>query len=406
MKASFFISKKILRGSKNDYSRNIVAISVGTIALCVAVMLLSVFIVLGFKHEVERKVVGFIGHARVLPITNNESLESPPLSLKPESLFLMAKDKHVVSLNGYAYKGGIIKTPDMIEGVVLYGIGPDFNKSCFSGKIVKGTFPSFNDTVLSDSVVISKVLADKLLLNVNDRISMYFMREDKPGIRRFVIAGIYESGFNTYDKLYVIGDINHVRKLNGWIDNEVTGYQVFLNSSKNTNYFVDYTNSFLDYNSMVFPYYKINQQVFDWLNLQDTNVILLITLMAVVCAITVISIMIIIIIEKSSMIGVLKALGMDNRSVRTVFMTKSLYLSALGVIIGDVFAIILSLLQKYFSIVKLSQESYYMSTVPVEINVAAIITVNVSALLLCLLASAIPSSMIGRISPFSAIQSE
>ena len=232
------------------------------------------------------------------------------------------------------------------------------------------------------------------------------MREDKPSIRRFVIAGIYESGFSTYDKLYVVGDINHVRKLNGWNNNEVTGYQVFLKSSKNTDEYVDYANSFLDYNSMVFPYYKINQQVFDWLNLQDTNVILLITLMAVVCAITVISIMIIIIIEKSSMIGVLKALGMDNRSVRIVFMTKSLYLSALGVIIGDVLAITLSVLQKYFSIIKLSQESYYMSTVPVEINVAAIITVNISALLLCLLASVIPSSMIGRISPFSAIQSE
>ena len=294
----------------------------------------------------------------------------------------------------------------MIEGVVLYGIGPDFNTSCFSGEFVKGSFPAFNDTVLNDSVVISKVLADKLLLDVNDKISMYFMRDDKPSIRRFVIAGIYESGFSTYDKLYVVGDINHVRKLNGWNNNEVTGYQVFLKSSKNTDEYVDYANSFLDYNSMVFPYYKINQQVFDWLNLQDTNVILLITLMAVVCAITVISIMIIIIIEKSSMIGVLKALGMDNRSVRIVFMTKSLYLSALGVIIGDVLAITLSVLQKYFSIIKLSQESYYMSTVPVEINVAAIITVNISALLLCLLASVIPSSMIGRISPFSAIQSE
>ena len=406
MNASYFISRKIIGGNKHDYFRNILFISIATIAFGVTVMIISIFILNGFKHTIEKKVIGFIGDVRILPYTENESLESPPISIFPEILSQLRNYKNLVSLNSYACKAGIIKTANKIEGVVLYGVGPDFNQKCFSGDILEGYMPSYCDSVMNDSVVVSKVIADKLSIRLNDKLDMYFVNDETPRIRRFIVAGIYESGFNDYDKLYVISDINQIRRLNMWNDNDVTGYQIFLKSKDYSDDFVKFSYSFLDYRYAVKTYKILNPQVFDWLRLQDMNVVLLISLMVIVCIITMISILIIIIIEKTSMIGVLKALGMNNKSIRTIFLHKSLYLTGIGILIGDTFALFLSFLQNYFGLIKLSQESYYMNTVPVEIDFIVIVAVDLSVIIFCILSMVVSVAIIARINPVKAIQSE
>lgn len=405
MNVSYFVSRKIIKSNKSDYSRNIVKIAVSTIAVCVMVMLLSIFIVFGFKHTIENKVIGFIGDVSILPITLNNSFESASISLNDETLQLLKGDDRVKNLSKYAYKTGILKTQDAIEGVVLYGISEDYSLDCFTGEILQGTFPKFNGA-LNDSVVISYTTANKLGIEVGEKISMYFVKNDSPAVRRFVIAGIYDSGFVDYDELYVFGDIRHIQKLNGWDENMVSGYHVFLNKHSDAADYSMAANKLLDFTTTTRTYYQINPQVFDWLNLQDVNVSLLLTLMAVVCIITVISIMIILVIEKTSMIGILKALGMNNLMIRKIFIQKSLYLTILGVLIGNFLAIVVSLLQLKFNFVKLSPESYYMSTVPIEFNVLAIIIVDIVTIAICTLAMIAPSLLISKISPITAIKNE
>lgn len=407
MNVSLFVSKKIIKSNKSDYSRNIVKIAISTIAVCVMVMLLSIFIVFGFKHTIEDKVIGFTGDVSILPITLNNSFETASISLNDETLQLLKEDDRVTHLCRYAHKTGILKTQDAIEGVVLYGVSEDYSLDCFTGEILQGTFPTYTyNGTPNDSVVISATTANKLNLKVGEKISMYFVKNDSPAVRRFVIAGIYDSGFVDYDELYVFGDLKHIQKLNNWNNDMVSGYHVFLQKHDDASDYSMSANKLLDFSTTTRTYYQINPQVFDWLNLQDVNVSLLLTLMAVVCIITVISIMIILVIEKTSMIGVLKALGMNNITIRKIFIQKSLYLTVLGVIIGNLLAVVVSLLQLKFNFVRLSPESYYMSTVPIEFNLLAIIIVDIATIAICTLAMIAPSLLISKINPIASIKNE
>lgn len=407
MNVSLFVSKKIIKSNKSDYSRNIVKIAISTIAVCVMVMLLSIFIVFGFKHTIEDKVIGFTGDVSILPITLNNSFETASISLNDETLQLLKEDDRVTHLCRYAHKTGILKTQDAIEGVVLYGVSKDYSLDCFTGEILQGTFPTYTyNGTPNDSVVISATTANKLNLKVGEKISMYFVKNDSPAVRRFVIAGIYDSGFVDYDELYVFGDLKHIQKLNNWNNDMVSGYHVFLQKHDDASDYSMSANKLLDFSTTTRTYYQINPQVFDWLNLQDVNVSLLLTLMAVVCIITVISIMIILVIEKTSMIGVLKALGMNNLTIRKIFIQKSLYLTILGVIIGNLLAVVVSLLQLKFNFVRLSPESYYMSTVPIEFNLLAIIIVDIATIAICTLAMIAPSLLISKINPIASIKNE
>ncbi|MDL2228198.1 ABC transporter permease [Bacteroidales bacterium OttesenSCG-928-K03] len=406
MNAPLFISKRILKINKNDYSGNIVKIAIGTIALGVIVMLFAVFIVTGFKNQIEKKVAGFVGHLRVSNFDYNESWESKPIEIDQEYIDNISNLKHIHSVNQYALKAGILKTREDIEGIVFKGIGEDFDFENFSGEILEGRIPKYSQERNNDSILISKNIADKLNLSIDEKIDAYFLYDQTPRVRRFIISGIYSSGFGDYDKTFIISDINIIRQLNNWTNEQCAGYEIYLNSISNIYSACDEILPFVPYNCQLQTVYDINPQVFDWLSLQDVNVAVLLSIMSIVCIVTMISVLIIIIIEKTSMIGILKSLGMNNSGIRKIFMVKAAYIIGIGVLLGNVIALILSYIQIKFSIIKLPQESYYVNTVPIEINFWQVISIDLGIFLICMLIVIIPTALIAKVNPVNAIRYE
>ncbi|MDR2085407.1 MAG: ABC transporter permease [Bacteroidales bacterium] len=406
MKAFSFISKKILKINKNDYSGNIVKIAIGTITLGVIVMLMAVFIVTGFKNQIEKKIAGFVGHLRISNFDYNESWESKPIEIDAEYISNISKVKYVQSVNEYALKAGILKTSDNIEGVAFKGIGADFDFNNFSGEIIEGQIPKFDNGKNNDSIVISKIVANKLNLSVNDKIDGYFLYDQSPRVRRFIVAAIYESGFGDYDKTFIISDINIIRQLNNWTDTQSNGYEIYLNSLSDIEIAYRQILPLMPYNCKLQTVYDINPQVFDWLSLQDVNVAVLLSVMSIVCIVTIISVLIIIIIERTSMIGILKALGMNNREIRKIFLVKAAYIVGIGILIGNALTLILSYLQINFKIISLPQESYYVNTVPIEINLWQMVSVDIGIFLICMLIVIIPTALISKINPIQTIRYE
>ena len=406
MKAFLFISKKILKINKGDYSGNIVKIAIGTIALGVTVMLMSIFIVNGFKNQIEKKIAGFVGHVRISNFDYNESWETSPIEIDDECIDNILKIKYVDAVNAYALKAGILKTREEFEGIVFKGVGEDFDFKNFSGNIVSGQFPAYSDTIINDSVVISKIVADKLSLSVNDKVDGYFLNNESTRVRRFVVAAIYESGFGDYDKMFVVSDINVIRQLNNWSENQSNGYEIYLHSISDIDIASKEILPLLPYNCKLQSVYEINPQVFDWLSLQDVNVVVLLSIMGIVCVITIISVLLIIIIERTSMIGILKSLGMNNKDVRKIFLVKAAYVVTIGIVIGNAIALIVSYLQIKFKIISLAQESYYVNSVPVEINLLQMFTVDVATFIVCMLIVIIPTALITKVSPISTIRYE
>lgn len=403
MNPYLFISKRIITGNKKNYSANVLKIAVGTVAVGVVVMLLSLFIIRGFKHQIEYKVSGFVGNVQISGYTDAWTTEN--IFLSPDTLNAIRNVPGVSFLQSFANITGVIKTNDIIEGAMFKGVGSDFCRSCFSGKIIEGNFPSFNSS-LNDSVVVSKIIADKLNIYLYDKIEAYFLQNQQPLARKFVVSAIYESGFSDYDKMFVLVDINHVRKLNKWQDNTVGGYEVFVSSLPKIENVSKTITTMLPYYCNVQTMYDVNPQVFDWLDLQDVNVAVLLTVMIVVCIITMISVMLIIIIEKTSMIGILKAVGMRNTGLQKIFLYKSAYLTIIGVIIGDAIALTLSFIQIKWGIISLPQETYYVSTVPVQINFLDFCLVNLLTLLTCITMMLLPAKFISNVNPVKSINFE
>ncbi|MDD4141296.1 MAG: FtsX-like permease family protein [Bacteroidales bacterium] len=406
MKPSLFIAKHILKTKKSDYSGNVVRITVGTIALGVVVMLLSVFIITGFKHQIENKVSGFVGNIVLKGFDTNESYETSPIFLS-DTLVQGIRDLPAVkAVNQYAVKATLLKTKENMEGAIFKGVGSDFACDCFFGEVVDGKMPRFNDSIINDSVAVSKIIADKLNLGVGDRLDGYFLRGETPRVRKFFVSAIYESGFGDYDKLYVFTDINIIRQLNGWEDNYVNGYEVFLHNLNDMEKTVRTISPQMPYYCNVLTMYEINPQVFDWLKLQDVNVAVLLVIMGIVCAMTIISVLMVIIIERTSMIGVLKAMGLNNSGLRKVFIAKTSYIVFCGILIGDILALALSMIQIRWRVFKLPQEAYYMSFVPVEVNPALFLAVDVGVYVICLLIMLGITGIISKISPIAAIRYE
>ena len=391
---------------KSNFSRPIIRIAVASIALGVAVMIVSLFIVTGFQQEIRNKVIGFGSHITISNFNDNISMESTPVSLQQPFYPNPPDWKNVKHIQVFATKAGIIKKGTEIEGVVFKGIGKDYDWSFFNDKLVSGETLHWSDTVKSDEIMISKILAERLSIKVSDQLLVYFVNKNQtaPGVRKLKVCGIYETGLEELDKVFVFGDIRHVQRLNMWDSTMVGGFEILVDDFSKLDATTDEVYQSIGYNLNCTNIKKQYPQIFDWLAFQDVNAGIILLMMVIVAAINMVSALLILIIEKTTQIGVLKAMGMTNWQIRKTFLATALYLISWGLFWGNMLAIIFSVVQKYFGIFKLDPESYYVNKVPVNFDWIYLLSVNGGTLLLCILVLILPTYIVTRISPVSAIR--
>ena len=412
MSIGTFIASRLIkdRNKGTAFSRPINVIAIIGIALGLAVMILAVSILTGFKQQIRDKVAGFGAHIQVVNFDANLSYETVPVSGNQPFVSKIRENPGIQNVQVFATKAGIIKTDENIQGVVLKGIGSDYDWSFFRSNMVEGETLSLSDTARSNDVVISRKVADMLGLKLGDSFSMFFV-QDPPRMRRFTIHGIYETSLEEFDKTYLFCDINHIRSLNGWSDDQVSGFEIFIKDFDNLDYMTDVVRDAIGYRVTedeeqlkVTNIRSRYPQIFDWLGFQDTNVIIILILMILVAGFNMISGLLILILEKTNMIGVLKAVGADNKLIRNVFLYQAAWLTAKGLLWGNIIGIGLAYLQLKTEMISLDPSSYYLKSVPINLDPVHIVLLNLGTMIAIILMLLIPSQLIARITPVKAIR--
>ena len=405
MSGSKFISGRLFSLSKGSLSSTVIRLSVTSVALAVTVMLISLAVVVGFKNQIRDKVVGFVAPIHIQALDRNESYEEMPFVMNGRLQQALEGTEGIRHYQGVANKAGMIKTDDEIQGVVMKGVGSDYDWSYFEKSLIAGELPQYTDDERSNDVMVSKLIADRMLLTAGDDVRVWFVDEDmKARGRKFTVKGVFETGLSEFDERYVFCDIGQIRKLNHWEDDAVGLVEVWIDEVEhmdevNSNLYFNIPGNLASYTAR-----ESNPQIFDWLALLDTNVWLILGLMFLVAGITVISMLLIIIIEKTSTIGLLKAMGASNGFVRKVFLRRSVRILLLGMLIGNIIGIGFCLLQQYTGLISLNPETYYLSAVPIELRWTTVIVLNLVCFVLWTLMLLIPTGIINRIRPSKSIR--
>ena len=406
MNAATFISKRIFSLSRENLSSTVMRIAVTSVALGIAIMLISIAVVVGFKNQIKDKVIGFVAPIHIQALNQNESIEETPFVF--DSVLQARLDKpFITEMHKSANKAGIIKTDEEIQAVVLKGVDFDYNWNYIESYLVDGNLPQYIENERSNDVVISNIIAHKMLLNVGDAVRIWFVDQDmKARGRKFNVVGIYETGLQECDERYVYCDLNQIRRLNGWTGDEIGHLEIFVDnqsliSDYNEQIYYSIPTNLVSYSAMeTYPH------IFDWLDLQDMNVVIIIVLMLLVAGITIISMLLIIILERTSTIGLLKAMGAGNGLIRSIFLRRSCRILLIGMLIGNVVGIGLCLIQSHFNVISLSPESYYLSSVPIELNLWYILALNLGTMVLWVLMLLLPTMLINNVRPSKSIRFE
>ena len=408
MKAPFFIAGRLSGNRANTFSRAIVAIAVASVAIGLMVMIIAMSVVTGFQVEITNKVVGFGSNITIIKYDSNNSFEMEPLSLHQSYYPALEAEKGIRHIQMFGMKAGLIKVGEDIQGVVLKGIGRDYDWSFFQDKIAAGSPVMLPDSGISNDIMISKTLASLFKIGVGDEVRMFFLTSEsmQPRGRKFQVCGIFETGMEELDNMFVVGDIAHIQKLNDWETDEVSGFEVLIDDFDNLDAITRHIDAVIPYDQSAVSIKQSYPAIFDWLKLLNHNSLVIIILMLFVSGITMISTLLIVVFENVSTIGILKALGGDNNLIRKVFILLVTRIVLLGVVIGDILGVGLCLLQKHFSIIKLSQESYYVSEVPIMLQFWQILLLNLAIFATSLLAMWLTSAAIAKISPMKTIRKD
>ena len=388
----------------SGYAAPLVNIAVWSVALGVLVMLVSVCVLRGFQGEIRRKAVGFGSHIVVKPYAMGNTYEEVPVDVRRAEVEAIRHTEGVRHVQFFADKGGMVKTDDQIHGIVLKGLERGYDSSFFAGCLVEGRLFALPDSGAGNEVIVSRSLADRLELEVGDKLRTYFWQGDNYRARALSISGIYNTDLADFDLHYVVGDLRQVRGLNGWEDWQAAGYEVLVEDFGRLDEVVHRLQERLGYDLTVTTIVDQNPALFAWLDLLDGNVVLIIAVMMLVCAVSVVSALLIFIFENISTIGVLKTLGADNRSIRTIFVTRGAVTALKGIAIGGTLAVVLCAVQKATGIIRLNPESYAMSTVPIELGVGTVAAVAAGTLAVCVLAMLIPATYISSVEPAKSIK--
>jgi len=417
LNTNLYIAQRIFsaKENRNNLSHRIVNIALFGIVLGLVVLILSVAIVTGYKSEVGRKVIGFGSHLQIVNLDSNQSFETAPISEVQPFIQELKSIEGIRHVQVFATKPGIIRTDDEIQGVVLKGIGPDFDWSFFQENKVAGEPFHVQDTVRSNKVWVSKQMADLLKLKLGDDLIMFFIHQSEfvPRQRKFELAGIYKTSLEEFDRMFVLVDINHIRRLNNWKNDEVSGFEILVNDFKTLSDQEKEVHHLLLRNSVadgpVLQVVSIKEKyrhIFDWLSLLDMNVWIILVLMVLVAGFNMVSSLLVIILERTQMIGILKAMGARNWSIRKVFLYFSVLLILKALVLGNLLGVGICLIQKYTHVLRLDPTSYYLDYVPINLNVWHLLLLNVGTVSVTMLMLLLPSYFITKVSPEKTIRFE
>ena len=410
-----FIAKRLYneQGDRRKVSRPAIHIATAGVAIGLAVMIMSVCVVLGFKHTIRDKVIGFGSHIQVADFLTLQQLEQYPIVMDDSMVHVLKQIPGVSHVQRFAMKEGILKTDNDFLGVLFKGVGQDFDSTFIHSNMVEGSIPHFSDSISQNKILISKLMADKLRLKTGERIFAYFFDHNGVRTRRFTISGIYQTNLRKYDESIVFTDLYSAIKLNGWEHDQASGAELTVKNFEDLyqveNRIIAKVNRTVDhygetYSSATIK--ELNPQIFQWLDLMDLNVWIILALMLIVAGVTMISGLLIIILERTSMIGVMKALGARNKTIRHTFLWFAIFIIGKGMIIGNIVALGVLSLQQMFGFIKLDAQTYYVSMVPVEFNGWYILALNVATLFISIFMLVAPSYLISHIHPAKSMRYE
>ena len=415
MNLPLFIARKIYSGKTEgkQVSRPAIRIATAGVAIGLAVMLISVSVVLGFKHTLRDKVIGFGSHIQVGSFMTLQTGDFYPIQMDDSMLTVLKTIPGVKHVQRYAMKQGILKTDHDFLGVIFKGIGAEYDTTFLHQNMRQGHIPRFTDNASSNKILISQSIADKLGVKANDKIYSYFIDKNGVRTRRFTIEGVYQTNLSQYDDITCFTDLYTAVRLNGWEDDQTTGAELTVKDFNQLddveNLVVKKVNRTLDHYGETYSSKTIRElcpQIFSWLDLLDLNVWIILALMIAVAGVTMISGLLIIILERTVMIGILKALGARNKTIRHTFMWFAAFIIGKGMLIGNIVGLGLISLQQFTGLVKLNPQTYYVNTVPVEYNIPLFIILNVATLLICLFVLIAPSYLISHIHPAKSMRYE
>lgn len=409
MNFEFFISKRLIRSKddKSNISAPIIKIAVGAIALGIIMMLIAFATGLGLQQKIREKISAFNGHITISNYDNNSSgVSLVPISTEQDFYPEFTSVKGIKHVQAFATKYGIIRTAESFGGVLVKGVGEDYNWEYFEDFLIAGKLPDYSNGI-SDQILLSEYIANRLKFKVGDKVIVYFLENassDRPRLVAFQVSGIFNSGFQEFDKNFLIADLKQIQRINDWEKNQVGGFEVFINDfekieQKGKEVYRE-IGSFLDSTTIVQQY----SSIFEWLALFDFNIALIIGIMILVAGMNMITALLVLILERTQMIGVLKALGSSNWSIRKIFLYNATYLIVKGLFWGNLIGLGMLFVQKYFKIIPLNPKTYYVTQAPVFIGWEYILAVNLGTLILCFLMLLIPSYIIAKISPIKAMK--
>lgn len=390
-------------GKGRGFSRLIINLALAAVCIGVMVMILANAIVKGYQHEVRNKLVGFSSPIQISHLDLNNSFESLPIERDTIFEYLARKREGVNHLQIYATKAGIIKTSESFEGLVLKGVSKEYKWDFIKKHLIEGELPELNDSNSSQQILISAITAKRLNFKLGDNLFIYFIQEP-PRVRKLKICGIFDTGMGELDELYAYVDIKQVQKLNNWPSNYISGYEIGLEQFSETAKVKDDLAIITPYNMGLSSIFDLYPALFDWLGLLDLNVVIILLLMVAVAAINMITALLILILERTQMIGLMKAMGSSDQQISSIFLWMAGHIIIKGLLLGNLLGIGLAILQLKFGWIKLDQNSYYLNQVPIEINLIDIVYVNVLSFVICILILLIPVKMVSRVEPAKSIK--
>ncbi len=414
MNLEYFIARRIHFEKKGEKSVSRPAVRIATIGIAVgvAVMLIAIAVVIGFKQEIRNKTIGFGSHIQITNFDNNNSYEMQPIRMNDTLQNQLKAIQNVKHIQRFVTKPGIIKTENDFQGMILKGVGPEFDWDFFRSNLVEGDILNLNDSTPVNEAVISKTIANMLGLKIGDSFYTYFL-QDQIRVRKFTIKGIYSTNFADYDKLFVITDIRIAQRLNGWEEEYFSGMEMLISDFIDLDQVSEQVYSLVvnRFDSEGNGYFiqtirQLNPQIFSWLDLLDMNVWVILLLMLAVAGFNMISGLLILILEKTNMIGILKSFGTKNWSIRKIFLYESVFLIGKGMLWGNLTGLLICFIQYQFKIIPLDPASYYTSTVPITFNWMYILLLNAGTLVISVLMLIGPSYLITKISPAKIIRYE
>ncbi|MCD6355165.1 MAG: ABC transporter permease [Prolixibacteraceae bacterium] len=415
MNTELFIARRLFFNKTNNkfLSQKIIRIALFSIALGLAVMIVSIAVVTGFKKEIRNKVIGFGSHIQIVNFDSNNSYETKPISKNQPFLTDLRKITAIKSIHVFATKPGMIKTDESIQGIVFKGVDTGYNWGFFKKNLIEGRLPQMNDSVRMNEILLSENISKLLKIKLNDKAVLYFVndKESMPRMLQLTVCGIYRTSLEEFDNLFIIGDIKQIQRLNNWNKNQVSGFEITIADFTKINEVEQQVrNSVIDYseeNKTILRTENITRQypqIFDWLAVLDMNVWVILSLMVLVAGFNMISGLLVLILERSTMIGILKAIGTTNWSVRKIFLYLSVFLTSRGMLWGNAIGISIIVLQKLFHILKLNPTTYYVDVVPVNFSILHLVLLNAGTILITTIMLIIPSSLVSKISPDKSIK--